>query len=91
MPPMSVSPAKVQTILKHLNALNSQYCQLDIVLFSKHVTGILAPMAEDELQRQIESDRILQQQLRQEGFGQGNQRLKRSNSDLECNQVSTKS
>ena len=80
---MSISPAVVQTILKHLNSLNSQYCQINPHLFAKHLPGIMAPMSEDELQSQIEKDKLLQNQLRQAGFGSGNQSLKRTNSDLE--------
>ena len=83
-PPLSLSPSVVQGILKNLKTLNAQYCQLNVTLFSKHLPGVLAPMGEADLQSQIEADRILQQQLRANGFESG-RGLKRSNSDLEPN------
>jgi hypothetical protein len=79
----------VQSILKNLNTLNPQYCQISVTLFSKHLPGILAPMGEADLQLQIQADKMLQQQLRQAGFESGGRGLKRSNSDLEPNQVKT--
>ena len=45
-------------------------------------------MGEADLQSQIEADRKLQQQLRETGFESG-RGLKRSNSDLEPNQIKT--
>ena len=87
-PPLSLSPSVVQGTLKHLNTLNPQYCQLNVNLFSKHLPGILTPMGENDLQSQIEADKILQQQLRAAGFESGGG-LKRSNSDLELGQVKT--
>jgi len=87
-PPLSLSPSVVQGILKNLNTLNAQYCQLNVTLFSKHLPGVLAPMGEADLQSQIEADRKLQQQLREAGFESG-RGLKRSNSDLEPNQIKT--
>lgn len=88
-PPLSFSPSVVQSILKNLNTLNPQYCQINVTLFSKHLPGILAPMGEADLQLQIQADKMLQQQLREAGFESGGRGLKRSNSDLEPNQVRT--
>ena len=45
-------------------------------------------MGEADLQSQIQADKMLQQQLRQESFESG-RGLKRSNSDFEPSQVKT--
>ena len=87
-PAMSISPAIKQAILKYLNVLNPQYCQLNTSLFANYLTGIIPPMSEDDLQSQIEADQQLQQQLRESGFNTSNQRLKRSNSDLDLHATS---
>ena len=81
--PLIVSPAIVQTILKHLHTLNNQYCRLNMPLFSRHLPGLSGPMSEEELAAQIEADKQFQEQLKREGFQSGNQSRKRSNSDLD--------
>ena len=89
-PSLSISPAMVQRILKHLYSFNSQYSMLNLTLFGQHVPGIQRPMVEEDLAEQMEEDRKLQQELRRSGFGSessGNQNRKRNNSDMETNQV----
>lgn len=86
-PSLSISPAMVQRILRHLYNLNSQYSMLNLSLFSRHVPGVQKPMIEEDLALQMEQDRKLQQELRTNPDYSGNQGRKRNNSDMETNQI----
>jgi hypothetical protein len=87
--PFSFSPAIVQSILKNLHTVNSQYYQLNAALFSRHLVGLQTPMSVDELQSQIAADKRLQEELRESGFDSGNQSKKRTNSDFESAKIAT--
>ena len=55
-----------------------------MTLFSRHLPGLAGPMSEEELPKQIEADKQLQEQLRREGFqSASNQSRKRNNSELD--------
>lgn len=86
-PSLSISPAMVQRILRHLYNLNSQYSMLNLSLFSRHVPGVQKPMIEEDLALQMEEDRKLQQELRTNPEYLGNHGRKRNNSDMDTNQI----
>jgi hypothetical protein len=68
----------MQSVLRNLHALDSSYVDLNTNLFAQYLTGVQAPMTVDDLDRQREADRRLQERLQNESFGGGDAGLKRS-------------
>jgi len=82
--PFAIAPAVMSTMCKHLYHLNPEYAQLEPKLFSSFLPNILPPMTEEDIQAQMEADRLLQETLRAEGWHNEDQSQgrKRLNEDL---------
>jgi len=68
--PFSVPPATMASLCKHLVTLNPEYTSIQPQLFSTYLPNVLPRMTEDDLQAQINSDKLLQDQLRAQGWGE---------------------
>ena len=75
----SLAPSVVQALVRNLHRLDGRYADLRPELFARFLPGVGAtPMCEDDLERQAEADRRLQEDLRRAGFGTGDQSRKRA-------------
>lgn len=66
--PFSVQPKMMATICKHLHQLKPEYSLLHPALFQHYLPNIGPAMAEEDLERQREEERVFQQTLRDQGW-----------------------
>jgi len=67
--PFQILPAVMSTMCKRLYQLNPDYIMVEPKLFSSYLPNVLPQMREEDLQTQRESDRLLQESLRAQGWG----------------------
>jgi len=67
--PFAVPPPTMATMCKHLYQLNPEYISVEPRLFSSYLPNVLPQMTEEDLQSQMEADRLLQATLRDQGWG----------------------
>jgi len=67
--PFSVPPSTMSTLCKHLYTLNPDYSAIQPALFAAYLPNVGPRMTEEDLQAQINSDRLLQESLRAQGWG----------------------
>lgn len=66
--PFAIPPAIMSTMCKRLYQLNPDYITVEPKLFSSFLPNVLPQMKEEDLQTQRESDRLLQESLRAQGW-----------------------
>ena len=86
--PFLIDPKVTHSLLSKLYKYDPMLAAGHMNLFAKHLTGVLQPMNERELEVQRENDRQLQQRLRSSGFDSGDQTRKRSWDDEDDNVMS---
>ena len=67
----------MQSLVQNIYSLNPKYAAMNPGLFGRYLANVGAPMLENELEAQREADRRLQEELRNSGFGNGDQSRKR--------------
>jgi len=66
--PFSVRPDFMATICKYLHQLNTEYSTLNPCLFQHYLPNVGPAMTEADIERQISSEKMFQEQLRQQGW-----------------------
>jgi len=66
--PFLIPPDVMSTMCKRLYQLNPDYSHMEPRLFSNYLPNVLPQMREEDLQTQRESDRLLQESLRAQGW-----------------------